>query len=212
MTMPECYIVAAGDFSEGALPIAQHDLVIAADGGYSHLQAIGARVDLVVGDFDSSPEPTGVKVIRLPVEKDDTDMLAAIRLGLMRGYSRFRLYGGLGGMLSHTLANVQCLAFLREHGARGWLYGADVALTLLQEETLTLSCTAGEPLSVFAFDEKAEGVTLTGLQYTLEDATIGNGFPIGVSNAFADAVATISVRCGRLLVLCPRTATVIEEK
>lgn len=212
MKMPICYIVGAGEFAETALPIAPEDLVIAADGGYAHLRAIGARVDLVIGDFDSSCEPIGETVLRLPVEKDDTDMLAAIRLGLMRGYNRFRLYGGMGGSLSHTLANVQCLAFLQEHGARGWLYDEDIALTLLQGETVILSGKPGDPLSVFAFDEQAEGVTLKGLKYPLEGATLCNSFPIGVSNEFTASVASISVTNGRLMVVCSRKSTIIEEK
>ena len=54
---------------------------------------------------------------RLPVEKDDTDTLAAIRAGLEQGCGLFSIYGGTGGKrLDHTLANLQSLLFLRRRG------------------------------------------------------------------------------------------------
>lgn len=40
-----------------------------------------------------------------PVEKDDTDTLAAVKLGLERECTDFWIYGGTGGKrLDHTLA------------------------------------------------------------------------------------------------------------
>ena len=59
------------------------------------------------------------KVEILPTHKDDTDMLAAIRKGLGLGYRQFQIYGGLGGRLDHTIANIQCLLFLHNRGAKG---------------------------------------------------------------------------------------------
>lgn len=82
-----CWIVGAGDWcAEGWSPLAG-DLVIAADGGQAPLSQLGTRADVVVGDFDSLREaPRGGEIVRLPAEKDDTDMVAALRLGLARGY------------------------------------------------------------------------------------------------------------------------------
>ena len=59
----------------------------------------------------------GERVRRLPVEKDDTDTLAAVKLGLERGCTDFWIYGGTGGKrLDHTLANLQTLLYLRRRG------------------------------------------------------------------------------------------------
>ena len=105
-----CYIVGSRPPGEIVLAAGREALVIAADGGLRHLEDQGLRPDLIVGDFDSlGRAPQGDNVLRHPVEKDDTDMLLAVRMGLDRGYGTFVLYGGLGGRLDHTLANLQTL-------------------------------------------------------------------------------------------------------
>ena len=50
----------------------------------------------------------------------------------------------------------------------------------------------------------ARGVTLRGLYYPLENATLTSGFPLGVSNHFTGAEAEISVKDGSLLVIWER--------
>ena len=117
-----CCVVGAMEPGEIVLP--EGALVIAADGGLAHLERRGLTADLIVGDFDSLGwVPEGPKVIRHPVEKDDTDMMLAVRTGLARGCRDFLLYGGLGGRLDHAYANLQTLVWLAEHGARGRLLG-----------------------------------------------------------------------------------------
>ena len=54
---------------------------------------------------------------------------------------------------------------------------------------------------MFAWTEKAEGVTLRGLKYPLENATLTNNFALGVSKSFAEETATVSVDHGTLLVM-----------
>ncbi len=179
----------------------ENALLIAADGGFGTLKALGRRPDLTVGDFDSLGYVPEGPVIRHPPEKDDTDTLLAVREGLARGCDRFLLYGGVGGRLDHTLANLQTLAFIRERGAHGFLVGGGFTATLLRDEALTLPAVPGGILSVFAHGGDARGVTLEGLYYPLTDGTVSPAFPIGVSNAFTGAPVRIAVREGSLLVL-----------
>ena len=70
--------------------------------------------DLVVGDFDSygGPVDPSLPVSRMPAEKDDTDTLAGLKLGLARGYRDFVMVAAFGGRLDHTIANLQALVFL----------------------------------------------------------------------------------------------------
>ena len=109
-----CCIFGAGDY--GAMPRPELDgrcFLIAADGGYGQLKQWGMSPHLAVGDFDSLGRvPEDVEVVRHPVRKDDTDMMLAVQEGLARGCGRFLIYGGLGGRLDHTLANLHILAFL----------------------------------------------------------------------------------------------------
>ena len=129
-----CYVVGAGEFCPRGLTPGPGDLVIAADGGFAALEGLGLSPDLVVGDFDSlGHRPDHPHVVALPVEKDDTDMHSAIRLGWERGYRAFRLYGGTGGRIDHTLANIQSLARLASQGGRGWLVGPRWTATALSD-------------------------------------------------------------------------------
>lgn len=200
--MNECYIFGAGQFYGLHTRPRPGDFLIAADGGYTACRAAGLVPDLLVGDFDSLPTvPEGCAIVRLPVEKDDTDMLAAIRLGLERGAKRFHLYGGTGGdRPEHTLSNLQCLLFLAERGGEGILYDRTSACTALRAGTLRFPAGSRGNISVFAMDGPAEGVTLRGLQYGLEDAVLTPSLPLGVSNSFTGAAAEITVKRGTLLV------------
>lgn len=143
MNMERCFIFAAGSFYGLRERPAPGDLVIAADAGYRACQREGIVPDLLLGDFDSMEPPEGfAQLLRLPVEKDDTDTLAAIRAGLERGCTDFRIYGGTGGKrLDHTLANLQSLLFLRRRGARGFLYDDDFIWTVIEDEATTIEKT-----------------------------------------------------------------------
>ena len=115
---PICYIVGACQPGELCLAPGRPAFVIAADQGLRYLEEAGITPDLIVGDFDSlGIVPQGANVVRHPVEKDDTDMMLAVKTGLARGYRTFVLYGGLGGRLDHTYANFQTLTYLARHGA-----------------------------------------------------------------------------------------------
>ena len=199
--MSICFIVGAGAFSERFAPDAA-DLVIAADGGYEHLSRAGIRVDLLLGDFDSIGQvPSGVPIQRHPIEKDDTDMMLAVKTGLQRGFRSFLLFGGTGGRPDHTLANLQTLAYLAEQGARGVLVGGGHAITALKDGRLAFDARFQGFLSVFCLGDRAEGVTLRGLKYTLTDATLTCQVPLGASNEFLGTPASVEVARGTLLVV-----------
>ncbi len=203
MELGICYVVGAGEFCPRGLTPGPGDLVIAADGGFAALEGLGLSPDLVVGDFDSlGHRPDHPHVVALPVEKDDTDMHSAIRLGWERGYRAFRLYGGTGGRIDHTLADIQSLAWLASQGGRGWLVGPDWTATVLSDGgALTLEAGRQGTVSVFCLGDRAEGVDIQGLKYGLSDGVLTADYPLGVSNSFLGGESRVSVRRGKLLVL-----------
>lgn len=198
-----CCVVGAGDFFPRMLPSRRAgDLLIAADGGYDHVRKLGLEPDFVVGDFDSlAAPPDRAGVLRLPKEKDDTDMLAALRMGVAKGYREFRLYGGTGGRMDHTVANLQCLVWLARQGLHGALYGERWTAEAVTDGALTFGPERRGFLSVFSQGDRAEGVWLKGLRYPLSDAVLTHDFPLGVSNEFTGVESTISVKAGTLLVI-----------
>ena len=203
--MGKCIIFCAGGFTALAAPLEETDFVIAADGGLRHLETLGRTPDAILGDFDSlgfTPENATV----FPVEKDDTDAMLAIRKALELGYKEIFLYGALDGpRLDHTIANLQVLQFLADNGAVGYLIGNDYIATALQNSRVSFPETATGILSVFCMGRDARGVTLTGLQYPLQNGTLSAGFPLGVSNHFIGQIATVQVIDGSLLLLYDRS-------
>lgn len=202
--METCIIVNAGEFTGLIEPITSADLLIAADGGFSHLQQLGLQPDGVLGDFDSlGYVPENARIF--PVEKDDTDSMLAVRQGLKEGYRRFLLYGSLDGpRLDHTVANFQTLQYLADNGAEGWLIGTTYLATVIKNSSIRFGPDAAGIISVFCMGKDAQGVTIKGLHYTLEDGTLTAGFPLGVSNHFTGQEAEICVKDGSLLILYDR--------
>ena len=202
--MAKCVIFCAAGFEGLAEAVEADDLIIAADGGLRHTQKLNIAPEVILGDFDSlGYVPEGAEVF--PQEKDDTDAMLAVRLGLQRGYREFILYGSLDGpRLDHTVANFQTLQFLADRGASGYLVGNSHIVTVLKEGELHFPAEARGIISVFCMGSDASGVTIRGLQYELEDGTLSAGFPLGVSNHFVGRPAQIEVKHGSLLILWDR--------
>lgn len=207
--MKTCVIFCAGAFDDLAEEIRPEDLVIAADGGLLHVQKRNIQPNVILGDFDSLgyiPQKSQV----FPVEKDDTDSMLAVRRGLELGCDRFVFYGALEGpRLDHTVANFQTLQFLADRGAKGILVGKDILVTVIKNQKITLPPLPQGIVSVFCLGEDARGVTIRGLQYSMEKGTLTSGFPLGVSNHFIGKSAGISVEKGSLLLIYPRKAGLV---
>jgi thiamine pyrophosphokinase len=202
--MGKCIIFCAAGFEDLVQPIEKEDFVIAADGGLVHTKALGILPNEILGDFDSLGHvPEGANVF--PVEKDDTDAMLAVRRGLSLGYREFVLYGSLDGpRLDHTVANFQTLQYLADHGAVGYLAGTGYLVTVVKNGSISFPASAEGTISVFCMGRDAEGVTLKGLYYPLENGTLSAGFPLGVSNHFTGIPSEITVKNGSLLVLWDR--------
>lgn len=87
------------------------DLLVGVDGGAHILATHGYTPDWAIGDFDSAPPPECRHILRLPPEKDDTDLEAAL-LHILPNYpveqiEKIVILGALGGgRLDHLLANI----------------------------------------------------------------------------------------------------------
>lgn len=206
----KCIVIGAGDLTIGRIPVTEEDLVIAVDGGLSYCSVLELEPDYILGDFDSVSEGEREavealkqqipdRIIELPVQKDDTDMLAALKHGLLLGYRDFRIYGGTGGRFDHTLANIQCLLYLKNRGAVGYLVDGTGMILVIQNETVSFQPELEGYLSLFSLGKEARGVTIRGMKYPLTDDTISNDFPIGISNEFIGEQAAVSVKEGELV-------------
>lgn len=233
--------------------------VIAADAGIMHLIKLGITPHVAIGDWDSLLESDShrnldaneVKMaleklqqeyksdnsngqdpsfVVLPVEKDVTDTLAAAQYGLEQGYQEFHFVGCLGGKrMDHSIANIQTLLYLEEHGGHGFLYSDDQVMEVLcassdeekycddglkakdntsdKVENYGKRCfeeSMKGDFSLFAISEKCEGVTISGMQYEIQDVTLTPAFPLGVSNHFVGMPASITMQSGVALMVYSR--------
>ncbi len=193
--MKICHVVGAGDFSPRLLNLAPDDLLIAADAGYRHLEKAGIRPHLYIGDGDSlGYTPQGMETVVLPAVKDDTDVHAALKEGLSRSFRHFRIYGALGGnRFSHSLANLQVLAFLSQNGAEGVLVDEHYSVYHLTQGTRTFDFTGGY-FSLFDFSGVGS-ISVSGAKYPLDHATLPAHLTLGTSNEGTDKTV-ITVHSG----------------
>jgi thiamine pyrophosphokinase len=208
----ETVIVVAGGAPPhpGARELVPHgSMVVAADGGLDHALALGLRVDLAVGDFDSASEEAvtaaaanGTRVERHPEAKDATDLELALDAAAALAPRRVVVLGALEGRLDHLLASLLSLGAPRY---------ADFELdALLDRATVHVVRSArrlqgrrGELVSLLPLHGPAEGVVTEGLAYPLRGETLSPGSSRGVSNVFAAEEARVTLEQGVLLAVRP---------
>ena len=183
--------------------------IICADRGVVYAKQLGITPDLIVGDFDSLgfvPEED-CDVLAFKPEKDDTDLMIAVKQALSKGKKHLRIYAALGGRLDHTFASIQTLSFALDNGAQAELVSQSEFVTLLDAGEYSFKNKIGRSLSLFSYSETVSGLTIKGAKYTLENAQINSSFPIGISNEITSDKASVSFEKGRLLVICSSVTT-----
>ena len=204
--MNQCVIIGSapcesdGDFREIDW---ENSFVICADGGLDLALRQNITPNLIIGDFDSVKNqlPNNIETIRLQTEKDDTDMMAAIRIAIKRGYRDFILLGALGGRFDHSFANLCAMQFLAAQGCKAMIIGQGCRVFLLNGGRLTLSRLKGSTVSVFPFGTTSCTVTYEGLKYPLTEVRLSADYPLGVSNLIIAENARVMVHDGNALII-----------
>jgi thiamine pyrophosphokinase len=186
--------------------------LIAADSGVQHALALGRRVDLIVGDFDSADPAAvdaavagGAEVRRYPTDKDQSDLELALHAARAGGASRVIVVGGSGGRLDHFLANALLLASPSFADLEIEALVGDARITVIHRDA-RLSGAPGDLCSLLAVGGAARGVRTTGLLFPLDGEDLLPGSTRGVSNEFTEQVATVSLAEGALLAVQPYSA------
>jgi len=220
------HILIAANGALGEKPdLPDADLLIAADGGARHFQGLGLRPDILIGDLDSIPaeevlrlENLGTTVLRLPADKDQTDLELALDEGLRQGGSRFTLLGLFGGRWDMTFANLLLLASAKYHHIEIQAVHGKTRLHILHPgRGLQITGRPGEIVSVIPLDGPLQGLTYRGLEWRLESADLPFGSPRGVSNRLVGETAEIQLSQGTAAVFIlpadsDRLSVVTKEK
>ena len=203
-----CCIFAGGDaVSESCLDkeFISSALIIAADRGHLLAKSLGIDADVCIGDFDSSQKPVTGNIRCYPPEKDDTDLMLAVKLGLEKGCKLFQIYGAFGGSVDHLFGNIQSLAYLTENDAQGVMIGDNDTIRLVRPGIYTENERVGWSLSLFAYGGDVEGLGISGAKYNADNIRLTDSFPLGVSNTvLSENGAFISFRSGRLMIIRSR--------
>ena len=183
------------------------DYVVYCDCGLKHAGSLGVSPSLIIGDFDSHPKPENFRnVIELPVIKDDTDTIFAVKEGMLRGYDEFLMMGVTGGREDMTLGNIYALLMLAMNGRTGMITGDYSEISIIKAGETKRIKWGWKYFSLLNITGTASGITITGAKYNLNDAEINPEFQYGISNEVLspDNDAVISLKEGHLLLVCVR--------
>jgi thiamine pyrophosphokinase len=220
-TAPLVVVVTGGDRPDPVLVDAVDlgsvgaRVVVAADSGIAHALALGLRIDIAVGDFDSvdpellaTVEAGGTRMERHPTAKDATDLELALDTAIGLGAGRVVVLGGHGGRLDHFLANAHVLAAPK--------YAAVVVEALVGEAVVSVvrpgpgirfGGRPGQLVTILPVHGPAEGVCTEGLRFPLHDETLPSGTTRGVSNELVATAASVRIGGGAALVVRPGFAS-----
>lgn len=202
--MPRCVIIGAGPVEpEQKKLLLPGDYVIACDAGYLNARTLDVVPDLIVGDFDSAPRPEGENLVVLPAEKDDTDTHYAARLAVEKGFEQVLILGVLGGArLDHSLAAIAAGLWLAKQGPEVTIAGRGAELRyVLPGRPVKVEHAPHAYFSLFPLEGTAEGVSITGAKYPLQNARLVPDATLGASNETMPGGAEVRVERGSLLLV-----------
>ncbi len=194
------------DFIDIKESLSSEDYVICTDGGYDIALSQGVAPDMLLGDFDSikCDLPQNIEIKRFEPEKDYTDLDLAMKTAMELGFCELEIFGGIGGRLDHTIANIQLLSHydgcfekltMRDGRNKCFIIGSKKVSNFVIEKE------EDSYFSVFSLSEKSTGVSIRDAKYTLTDHTLTRDFPLGVSNEFTEKNTVISIKDGTLLIV-----------
>jgi len=208
--MKRCVIVGGAGINEydrvraALLP---DDVFVFCDCGLKHMDALGVKPDLIVGDFDSHENPhMDAETIVLPREKDDTDTVFATKEMMKRGFEDFLFIGVIGDRLDHTLANVSILLMLDTAGKKA------KAIDDFSEMEIVSAASGRQGratiddsypyFSLLNITGEAEGITIRGAKFPLTDGRIDCDYQYAVSNeVLPGQTAEVTITKGRVLLI-----------
>lgn len=203
--MRRCVIVGNADIKEYECvkdALKADDFFVFCDGGLKHMDKLGVKPSLIVGDFDSASNPhMDVETITLPCEKDDTDTFYAVKEAVKRGFEEFLLTGVVGNRFDHTMGNISILLYLDSLGKKGTIIDDYSEMEVVSDKPVYVEDEYSY-FSLLNMTGCAKGIKIEGAKYPLEDGEITCDYQYGISNeVLPGQKACINVAEGRLLLV-----------
>lgn len=202
-------IIGSGNIESGFLHqmLKPNDVIICCDGGSKYLFEEGIIPHYIIGDLDSSIpqiiqffETKNVIFKKFDTKKDKTDMELCVDFLISLGALEIIILGGTGTRLDHTLANINLLIKAEDANVFATIIDKHNKINITNNK-IKIKGTKGDLVSLIPITTTVEGVTTTGLMYSLNNAFMHIGKSLGVSNVMENDLATVSVKKGYLLVI-----------
>ncbi len=181
------------------------DFIIGVDQGAKTLIEAGIKPGLAIGDFDSLKdldflERAGVKILKFPTEKNESDTELAINYAKEKEFDYFIFSGMLGGRVDHLLFNISLLYRLLKEGKHGEILEEREEIYITQDG-IEIYVRVGDIISILPITGIAYGVKTEGLKYELHRSTLRMGSTLPLSNVSLSQRVSVSLKKGIVLVI-----------
>lgn len=202
-------IFAGGELSTDYLSVLDEgDFIIGADRGALFLISNGYTPDIAVGDFDSVSleafqeieSKSKMTITCDAVNKDLTDSEMALDLAMDQQPESIVLLGVTGTRIDHTLASIQMMTRALQRQINCYVMDSHNYITLTGSQAL-IQDLGYTYVSLLPLTPEVTGITLDGLEYPLNDATLKLGQSLAVSNKLISSTGTVTIRSGLLLII-----------
>lgn len=177
-----------------------YTLIVCTDGAYSnYLMQHPISIDYIIGDLDSlnlPPDAPHPSILHTP-DQYKTDFEKALLFLMTNDVTHVDIYGVSGHASDHFLGNLSV----------GLQYHESIKMTFFDDHSHFFFASRHTPLtgvkhkiiSIMPFP-KAEGITLNGFMYPLENTTLCLGGLISLRNQAVQSDVCITYKTGHILV------------
>ena len=181
------------------------EVVIAADKGYEFALKQGIIPEIVIGDFDSSTMPTNLNVLKLNVEKNETDGQEALSYAIKKRYDEIAIYGISGGRLDHEMGNLSLLKSGEEQGVSMVGKEYDVDIYFKSKGKYAFKTQKGKEFSIVTVMEDSIISNGIGVKYPIDNLHLSsNSLGRAISNVAIEDEISFEVLEGGVLIFLYR--------
>ena len=209
-------IIANGvlpDLEKARALLRADDVILCADGGLMHAQALGLKPDKVIGDMDSLSKQylneltkSNGEVILYPADKNKTDLELAMEHAVELGVDEILVMAALGNRLDQTLSNIGLLMG-DEPSTKDVRLDDGVEEVFFCKDHAQINGSRGDTVSLIPWGGLVGGINTEGLKWPLMNDSLFVESSRGISNSMLTETASVSITFGLLLIVHRRLGT-----
>ena len=187
----------------------EYNYIIASDKGLEVLDSLNIKPNYIIGDFDSIDtnvldkyiNSKNIELVKLNPMKDFTDTHMALKHAIEIKSTRITIIGAIGSRIDHTISNIHILKETLENNIPCEIINENNKVFLVNKDIEIKKENEYPYISLIPLTTKAEGVSLIGFKYGLENAVIKIGESIGISNEQIENTCSLKIKEGILIVI-----------